>query len=1020
MSSTLENPDAVVASSEQATVINEVLQSTTGTDVEFIELFGDAGASLDGLSLISFNANADEAGDLNLQIDFGADDALGENGFLLIGTDSVATTFGVTPNISIGDNTFENDSQVFALVETDTLVVTDGTVVDDENTVVVDSVATVNGDLDIVDFFDAPQVGPNGTFLPAGVQRVTDGVDTDEASDFVATDFFLEGAGSDPLSTPVAGDFGDDTVDPGGDDVAIYTIQGAGHVSSFAGQEVTTSGIVTAVDFNGYYLQDPDGDGDDATSDAIFVFVGNGATGDIAVGDEVEVTGTVSEFVPGGAGTGNLSTTQITDSGAENSTILSSGNDLPAATIIGDAGRTPPTDVVISDSELPVDLQTDPGTFNPETDGIDFYESLEGMLVTVDNPVVIGATNRFDETYVVADDGDNVTGGSPDGGLNDRGGLTINADIDGTGDLNPERIQIQYDAFFDLLPEGFDPIDLNIGDDLSDVTGVVSYSFGNFEVLVTEAFEVEEETTNVAEVTELAGTDDELSVATYNVLNVTSAEADGDADQIALLAQQIVENLGAPDILALQEIQDNSGVANDGTLDADETLQALVDAIALAGGPDYEFVSAIVDEDGENGGVPGGNIRNAFLWNPDRVELDTVETLESDVLQDIGISDPDAFDGTRDPLLGVFTFNGQQITLINNHLSSRFGSDPIFGATQPFEQGGEAAREAQTSALNEVVDALLADDPDANIVVLGDFNTFEFTDELSEDLPGTGDEQVLTNLFDLAEGDEAYTFVFQGNSQALDHIFVSGSLFGLAEIDVVHVNVDFVENASDHEPIVATFLLDGTSDDEDLILFASRGDVVQTGAGGDDVLVGSDRADVLSGSDGDDVLTGNERGDLLNGDGGDDVAFGGVGSDTINGGTGEDRLFGERGNDVVDGGDGNDDVFGGVGRDTVLGGAGDDALDGGTGADTLDGGEGNDVITGGEGADTFEFGGGFGVDVILDFTVGVDALVFTNATLAELTFTETVNGTDVTATGTDTGTVSLDGVFGFGADDLIV
>lgn len=791
---------------EQGIVINEVLQSTTGTDIEFVELFGEGGASLEGLSLLAFNANSAEAGDINLRIDFGEGDVLGDNGFLLIGTETVAAEFGQTPDIIIADNTFENDSETFALVETDTLVVEDGTVINDPGTVVIDAVATVNGDLDVVDFFSAPQVGPDGSFLPAGVQRIEDGVDTDQADDFEVTDFDFVGD-DNPRSTPMAG-FADD--DNGGDDtavVAIYDIQGAGHVSPYNGQTVATAGIVTAVDFNGYYLQDANGDGNVATSDAIFVFVGNGNATGINVGDEVQVTGDVSEFIPGGAATGNLSITQISDSGAVTSTVLSSGNALPEATVLGVNGRAVPTEVVISDSELPVNLQTDPGVFNPDVDGIDFFESLEGMRVTIDDPVVIGATNQFDESYVVTDDGAFVTGGSPDGGLNDRGGLNLNADINGLGDLNPERIQLQYDAFFDLLPEGFDAPGLNIGDNLSDVTGVVSYSFGNFEVLVTDIFDVETPTSNTPEVTSIASGADELTVATYNVLNLTSAEADGDAAQIAQIASQIVNNLGTPDILALQEIQDNSGVADDGTLSADETLQALVDAIEAAGGPAYQFTSATVDEDGENGGVPGGNIRNAFLWLEDRVDLNQVVTLESDVLTDLGVSNSDAFEGTRDPLLGVFEFNGNEVTLINNHFSSRFGSDPIFGAVQPFNQGGEDAREAQALAINEVVDALLAVDPDANIAVLGDLNTFEFTDELSEDLPGVGEEQVLTNLIDTLETDDGTTFVFQGNSQALDHIFVTDGLLDDSEVDFVHVNNDFFDFASDHEPIVASFSL---------------------------------------------------------------------------------------------------------------------------------------------------------------------------------------------------------------------
>ena len=586
-------------------------------------------------------------------------------------------------------------------------------------------------------------------------------------------------------------------------ELSISAIQGAGHISPFVGGDVIAEGIVTAIEAVGFYMQDPAGDGDDATSDGIFVFTGFGNTGDVAIGDAVKVAGTVSEFIPGGADTGNLSTTQISSSTVE---ILSTGNALPAAVILGEAGRTPPSEVVISDDELPVNLQVDPGTFNPETDGIDFYESLEGMLVTIDDPVAVSATNGFGETWAVADGGANIT--TTSGGLNERGGVNISADPDGYGDLNPERIQIQFDN--DVLPDDFEPSDLTLGDTLTDVTGVVDYAFGNFEVKVTEAFSVETPSANVAETTTLLGTEDKLSVATYNVLNVTANEADGDAEQIALLAQQIVDNLGAPDILALQEIQDDSGVTDDGTLDATQTLEALVEAIAEEGGPAYSFSSAIVDEDGENGGVPGGNIRNAFLYNEERVTLKEVVTLESNVLADTyGVSNPDAFEGTRDPLLGVFEFNGEDVTLINNHMSSRFGSTPIFGGPQPFVQAGEEAREQQALALNEVVDAILVEDENALVSVLGDLNTFEFTDELAEDLPGVGEEQVLTNLIDELPGDEAYTFVFQGNSQVLDHIFVTDGLLEDAEVDIVHVNTDFPVFASDHEPVVATFLIDG-------------------------------------------------------------------------------------------------------------------------------------------------------------------------------------------------------------------
>jgi 2',3'-cyclic-nucleotide 2'-phosphodiesterase (5'-nucleotidase family)/predicted extracellular nuclease len=862
--------------------------------------------------------------------------------------------------------------------------------------------------------------------------------------------------------------------------VAIPEIQGAGHVSAFAGRTVTTTGIVTAVDFNGYYLQDAIGDGDTATSDAIFVFTGNGvAQGLVAVGDEVTISGEVSEFIPGGASSGNLSTTQISASEAE---VLSQGNTV-AATIIGAAGRTPPNASVISPDETPVNLLEEPGTFNPEQDGIDFYESLEGMLVTVDNPVAISATNRFDETWIVADNGANVTGGGQTGGLNDRGALVINADADGLGDLNPERIQIQYDAFLDLVPEGFTPPQINLGDELGNITGVVGYSFGNFEINVTEAFEVEVPTANVAEVTQISGADDRLTVATYNVLNITANASDGDADQIATLGTHIATNLGSPDIIALQEIQDDSGVIDDGTLTADATLQAIVDAIAAAGGPTYSFTSAVVDVDGESGGVPGGNIRNAFLYNTDRVDAVGFQTLESNVLSSLGVTNPAAFDGTRDPLLGTFLFNGEEITLINNHFSSRSGSDPIFGAQQPFNQGGEDVREQQAFAINEVVDALLARDADARISVLGDLNTFEFTDELAEDLPGTGEGRVLTNLIGTATQDDAYSFVFEGNAQLIDHIYASDSLLDGAQIDVVHINNDFFEFVSDHEPIVASFRISPQPLVEDMVLFGTRGRDILAGDSGDDLIFGRDGRDNLSGlggSDtiiggngndeiyggaGDDVLRGNngrdemvggagddtlnggnghdemeggEGDDILNGLNGGDHISGGNGNDIIRGGNGRDEMEGGEGNDTLNGGDGRDSISGGNGddivrggngRDEMEGGEGDDTLDGGNGSDNIMGGNGSDIIRGGNGRDTIEgglgddlmfggdgrdrfvFDGMFGDDVIRDFSVRQDDLVFLNIDSTDVTFERDGRHLYITANGEQTfGTIQLIGV----------
>ncbi|MDF2234596.1 choice-of-anchor I family protein [Albimonas sp. CAU 1670] len=663
------------------------------------------------------------------------------------------------------------------------------------------------------------------------------------------------------------------------DEASIGQIQGAGHMSAFEGMTVTTTGIVTAVDSNGFYLQDPEGDGDDATSDAIFVYTGSAPA--VVVGDEAKVKGTVTEYV---AGSGNLALTELTSPTVE---VLSSGNELPAAIVIGAGGREIP-DQIISDDELPVNLNEDPVHFDPTEDAIDFWESLEGMRVTVEGGAVISPTNRFDETWVVSDEGAGTTPG-----LTDRGVLQINADADGYGDLNPERIQLQYDS--GLLPDGFDAPDLNVGDILSDVTGVVGYDFGNYQIAVTEEFTVETPSTNAPEVSELEGTSDKLSVATFNVLNLTSATGTGDSDdddaaQIQALAQQIVANLNSPDIIGLQEIQDNSGVSDglmDGIVAADETLQALIDAIVAAGGPEYSFIDSDYGTEQSHGGVPGGNIRNAFLYNAERVDLVASETLDAEALAAYGVSDPDAFAGTREPLLAVFSFDGEEIVLINNHFPSRSGSDPIFGAEQPFEQGGEADREAASKAVNEVVDALVAANADAKVVVMGDLNTFEFTDEVAEDLAGTGAEKVLTHLAEFAEEGDVWSYIFDGNAQALDHILATSNLLGGVEVDYVHVNADQAQQASDHDPVLALF---------------------DFGFVPGEVIVGGNGKQELIGTAGDDFIYGKNGKDLLKGLAGDDALYGGRGKDDLRGGAGDDLLVGGLGKDLMTGGEG-EDVF---------------------------------------------------------------------------------------------------------------
>ncbi len=585
--------------------------------------------------------------------------------------------------------------------------------------------------------------------------------------------------------------------------IRIHDIQGATHRSPLAGQTVSdVPGIVTAVRSNGFYLQDPSPDANDATSEGIFVFTGSGAKP--RVGDSVQVNGVVGEFRPGNPPDSNsLTITQIGGAGSPAAafTILSGGNPLPDATVIGNGGRIPPNQV-ISDDAAGGNVENAGTVFDPENDGIDFYESLEGVRVQVNNATVVAPTNQFGEVFVLADNGAGATG------VNSRGGITISAD-----DFNPERIQIDRTLLSSRTPA------TNVGDKLGTVTGVIDYSFNNYELLTTAPLSVTPG--NLAkETTNLTSSSDQLTVATFNVENLDPKLEDinkvsgntlsqrqsnvdddiGDGKFVAL-AGQIVNNLKSPDIIALQEVQDNDGAELTDVVDASLTYQTLIDAITVAGGSQYKFAD-IPPVDDQNGGQPGGNIRVGFLYKDERVDIVSATLIDP--------TNP-AFNESRKPLAGKFLFNSNEVTVIANHFNSKGGDQPLFGPNQPPTLTSEPQRIQQAQIVNDYVDSLLEADPSANIIVAGDLNDFQFSKPLNV-LKGTPDGAGTPVLTDLAEvllpANEQYTYNFQGNSQVLDHILVSNNLRASnAEVDIAHINSEFTDQTSDHDPTVARFTL---------------------------------------------------------------------------------------------------------------------------------------------------------------------------------------------------------------------
>jgi predicted extracellular nuclease len=571
--------------------------------------------------------------------------------------------------------------------------------------------------------------------------------------------------------------------------VEIAQIQGAAHTSPLTGQVVTTEGVVTAKRTNGFYLQDPTPDLDPATSDAVFVFTSSAPT--VAVGDAVRVSARVQEFRPGGAPSANLTTTELASPSV---TVLSAGNLLPTPVTIGAGGLVPPNMVVEDDAAGSVETS---GVFDPAVDGIDFWESLEGMRLVFPSAVAVGPTaTTFGETPIVNDDA-NASVRTP------RGGLLLQAN-----DFNPERV-IADDAIVPLP-------DLDVGDHYSGpLVGVLDYNFGNFFLEVTSAVTgvdagLQQEVTSTQ-------TGRQLSIATFNVENLDPGDGAAKFDRLAGL---IVGHLKSPDLVTLEEVQDNNGPVDDGTTNADVTLNTLVAAISAAGGPTYQY-RYIDPVDDQDGGEPGGNIRIAFLFRTDR-GLEFVDapgagpTTANSVIAapdgphlqySPGRIDPTnaAWTTSRKPLAAEFKLRGRTFFLIGDHFNSKGGDDPIMGRFQPPTRSSEAQRHQQAQVENDFIDSILAVDPNANIVVLGDLNDFQFS-ETVQILTAGG---ILHDLIDTLPLDERYSYEFEGNAQVLDHILVSTNLADRVplDFDVVHVNAEFADQASDHDPSVVRVTL---------------------------------------------------------------------------------------------------------------------------------------------------------------------------------------------------------------------
>ncbi|KAL8278496.1 hypothetical protein RQP46_009186 [Phenoliferia psychrophenolica] len=405
-----------------------------------------------------------------------------------------------------------------------------------------------------------------------------------------------------------------------------------------------------------------------------------------------------------------------------------------------------------------VDVETDVTSLQLDR-GLDFWESLEGMLVTIPAPRAVSRSSRFRDIWIV-DESYATTS-------NAQGGINLVKLGEGQWDSNPEAIHLSYPLDGTRNPT----TTVFLGTKFESITGIVSYAYGFPVLYPTTTPTIVSSPSTAYPQSPLRGDGKcQVGVANYNVLNLHPT-----GTTFGRLAGHIVNIMNSPDVIGLEEIQDNSGATDDGTTSSIWTLGNLTAAITAAGGPRYTAMD-IDPIDKNDGGAPGGSL------------IDPTNS---------------AWSGSRKPLTASFVVKGSTATrkrlhVIVAHLASKFGSGTSMGRNQVAVNGAIEARIAEATVIKDFIAEFTKRDPDAHVVLVGDINDFSGTQPL--DILSS----VMTELVvpDIAE---RYSYNYDQNTQQIDHILVLPSLAAGAKVEMVHVNTwgKLSAQASDHDPVLA-------------------------------------------------------------------------------------------------------------------------------------------------------------------------------------------------------------------------
>jgi len=779
-------------------VINEFSASTTGTDVEYLELYGEPDTDYSNLTILAVEGDDPNWGIIDGAFSMGTTDV---NGFFLA---------------SLVANDLENGTQTFLLVsnfiglEGDDIDISNDGVIDATPwEAILDAVAVNDGGSTDLTYGD-PVLGvayDGLSFAPGGASRIPDGYDTDAASDWVRNDFDLAGidgytgtiglheAYNTPGATNVAYEPPPEAC--GDDYTPIYDIQGNGASSPLYGTEVATEGIVVG-DYqvggkNGFFIQDATGDADLTTSDGVWVYAPSAP--DLMIGDHVRVRGSVTEYY------------DLTEIGSVSQVwVCATEQALPAAGIL----------------TLPMA-------------SADAFEPYEGMRVTFAQDLVISEYFNFDRYgQVVLTSTRHVTPTA----LYEPGSAEYTAALaayaldeitldDGRTSQNPDPALHPDGAVFNMdhLFRG--------GDWITNLTGVLDYSYGAYVIQPSEGGTYNNANPRQVSPVVIPG---DLRIASLNVLNYFTTIDDsgwicgpsGDmecrgADTTDELTRQRDKILSAligidGDVVGLIEIEnDRSGQ------DPDYAAADLVNGLnAIAGAGTYNYIMT--------GAIGTDAIKVAMIYKPANVTpVGNIAILDSSV-------DPRFLDDYNRPALAVSfkdNLTNQRFTVVVNHLKSKGSECDAIGDPDLDDGAGNCNITRSTAAAAEV-DWLATDPTNAgsgNIVLIGDFNSYDKEDPIdiikagADDTVDTGDD-FLDMVYEL-KGDTAYGYVYDAQVGYLDYALANVNLAQyIVDVNFWHINADEPDlidydmsykldaqdllyapdayRSSDHDPVVIT------------------------------------------------------------------------------------------------------------------------------------------------------------------------------------------------------------------------